>query len=169
MQVLLVMQQQPKLMAHYGHGERIVLETQDKIIMQIIHHQLKYLELLGILRNLRLDIIKHLQPKLMAHYGHGDIILGDTLHKIIQHIVHHQSKYLVLHGVMYSLMIFVVDLELKLMEHFGHGVETNLDNQHRIIQHQFHRQLKYLVLIGIGLVLVELVVFLWVNEYRPLL
>ena len=56
----------------------------------------------------------------MEHYGHGDIMIEEGEDRLIQQNIHHQFKYLVLHGV--NLVVVVVLLEQsKLMEHYGHG------------------------------------------------
>ena len=61
-------------MDHYGDGEIIQLEHYDKIIQQLIHHQFKYLVLIGVtFRKEREDGIGYI--KRMDHYGDGEALL----------------------------------------------------------------------------------------------
>ena len=64
------------------------------MIEQNIHHQNKYLVLLGELDMEILLQIKELQQQLkqMEHYGHGDIMLMVDWVKIIENTIHHQFK-----------------------------------------------------------------------------
>ena len=43
------------MMEHYGHGELVVMEIQHKIIEHNIHHQFKYLVLIGLVLLLQTD------------------------------------------------------------------------------------------------------------------
>ena len=57
----------------------------------------------------------------MEHYGDlEEKIMLENWDKIIQQNIHHQFKYLVLHGLLLVLDIIFQEL-LKLMEHYGHG------------------------------------------------
>ena len=51
--------------------------------------------------------------------------------EVIQHttlLVHHQLKYLVLHGIKYLVVETVlVGMQLKLMVHYGHGEIINME------------------------------------------
>ena len=84
-------QQQLKQMEHYGYGELVGGEQLDRMIELIVHHQLKFLVLLGIKYLLVLMPFMHL--KLMEHCGHGDIIIKVNWDLIIEQIIHHQFNY----------------------------------------------------------------------------
>ena len=144
--------QQPRLMEHYGHGERMVKDHQDKILHLIVmfHHQFKYLVLHGILFLLLIVVV--LQLKLMEHCGHGEIMeLVVNQDLVILHIDHHQFRQvLVLIGVNHLIIIIMQVQHLKLMEHYGYGDLVLMEHQHKImlIQIIIH-QFKYLVLSGL--------------------
>ena len=59
--------------------------------------------LLG-LRRIMLNVMVVMLSKLMEHYGHGEEVIGDFLERIqmLIYSVHHQFKYLVLHGVKFQ-------------------------------------------------------------------
>ena len=76
------------------------------IVLTLDHHQFKYLALLGYVLledNCGLDVLK-----LTEHYGCGeDKILLEHLDKIIELIVHHQFKFLVV-GNMRIEIVFLL-------------------------------------------------------------
>ena len=100
--VVVLLLQQLKLMEHYGYGELVIVEDQVLInhIVQESHHQHKQvLKPHGIL--LIQVVLNVLQPKLMEHCGHGELLLVmETQDIMIKLIVHHQLKFLALHGLL---------------------------------------------------------------------
>jgi hypothetical protein len=60
----------------------------------------------------------------MGNNDHGG--LGQNQYKDI----HHQFKYLVLHGNKFQMVFWYLLLlmQLKLMEHYGHGGYNEMDN-----------------------------------------
>ena len=131
-------------MEHYGHGDIIIMDHQDKmkvvVLVIINNHQFKYLVLitLQITGNQEHNFIL----KLMEHYGGLGIIIEDNQHKIILMMgIHHQFKYQVLIGSMYMVLG-----HLRLMDHYGSGDKMMLDKQEITVMYGSHHQFKYLEL-----------------------
>ena len=58
----------------------------------------------------------------MEHYGHGgDNHYGQLGQNAPNSHVHHQFKFLILHGLLSLLVMILLYEQLKLMEHYGHG------------------------------------------------
>ena len=84
----------------------------------------------------------------MEHSGHGDLIIMDLMEIILLvKNIHHQLKYLVIHGLM-RLVVNNQMQQLKLMEHYGYGDVMNMDQQDLTIEQIIHHQYKFLALIG---------------------
>ena len=69
------------------------------------------------------------ESRLMEHYGYGDILIMEDwdLIKEEQQDIHHQFKYLVLHGLKWGVVMRMQWEQLKLMEHYGHGEDRKRD------------------------------------------
>ena len=144
------------VMEHYGHGDIILQDNQDKIVQYSIHHQFKYLEVGVVPLFLLMEMVVVLQlfVKVMEPYGHGELMLMDNQDKIIKHNNHHLIKYLVLLGV-HLIQEVKVFLQPKLMELYGHGDIIIQEAQELIIEQNIHHQFKYLVLHGVRCLLIK--------------
>ena len=72
------------------------------------------------------------QRKLTEPYGHGVEISKEICDKIIRQTIHHQYKYLAIHGVL-LVQVFIFHYQSKQMELYGHGVIIIPDNWVKII------------------------------------
>ena len=145
---------------NYMHGGLMnMLDNQDRMMQKIVHHQFKQVLVLIGLNNaflqelLQIDLIVMLL-KLMDHYMDGEKMEMDNQHKIMKyHIIPHQFKYLVLHGLLKGvnlvLVVMVILLQSKQMDHYGYGeliIMENQDKINQVILDGVHHQFKYLVL-----------------------
>ena len=63
-------------MEHYGYGEDRIYHLEPQVMLlqqENVHHQFKYLVLIGIELLVVVDML--LQPKLMEHYGYGEVMV----------------------------------------------------------------------------------------------